>query len=57
MALPEILEGKLRLPLIGAFPALNARPQELLGEWLTRIEEDLVLRLESEYRAAQERLL
>ena len=69
MALPEILRGKLRLPLIGApmfivsgpelviaqckagvvgsFPALNARPQAALGEWIERIKDEL-----GEYSAA-----
>jgi nitronate monooxygenase len=63
MALPGLLEGRLRVPLIGApmfiisgpelviaqckagivgsFPALNARPQAMLGEWLKRIEDEL----------------
>jgi len=63
MALPEILRGRLRLPVVGsplfvistpdlvlaqckagimgAFPALNARPTALLDEWLHRIKEDL----------------
>ncbi|NQV86289.1 MAG: nitronate monooxygenase [Woeseiaceae bacterium] len=63
MALPKALEGKLRVPLIGApmfivsgpelviaqcqagivgsFPALNARPQSMLGEWIKRIEDAL----------------
>ena len=63
MALPNSLEGRLRLPLIGApmfivsgpalvieqckagivgsFPALNARPQEKLDEWITEIKEAL----------------
>ena len=63
MALPAALEGKLRIPLIGApmfivsgpelvisqcqsgivgsFPALNARPQEMLGEWIKQIKESL----------------
>lgn len=61
MSLPAALDGKLRLPLIGApmflvshpdlvvaqctsgivgsFPALNARPQALLDEWLTDIRQ------------------
>ena len=60
MALPASLEGKLRIPLIGApmfivsgpelvseqckagivgsFPALNARPQETLVEWIRQIK-------------------
>ncbi len=63
MALPAVLEGTLRLPLIGApmfivsgpelvaeqckagivgsFPALNARPQETLVEWIQQIKADL----------------
>jgi nitronate monooxygenase len=63
MPLVPSLEGKLRLPVVGAplfivsgpelviaqckagivgsFPALNARPQSMLGEWLTRIKEEL----------------
>jgi nitronate monooxygenase len=63
MALPDILRGRLRLPLIGAplfvistpdlvlaqckagivgaFPALNARPASKLDEWLQQIREEL----------------
>jgi nitronate monooxygenase len=63
MALPSLLDGKLRLPLIGApmfivsgpelvaaqckagivgsFPALNARPQEALAEWIRQIKGEL----------------
>jgi nitronate monooxygenase len=62
MALPSILEGRLRMPLIGApmfivsgpelvieqckagivgsFPALNARPQEALIDWIRQIKEE-----------------
>ena len=60
MALVSNLDGKLRLPVVGAplfivsgpelviaqckagivgsFPALNARPQSMLGDWLIRIK-------------------
>ena len=63
MALVSKLDGKLRLPVVGAplfivsgpelviaqckagivgsFPALNARPQSMLGDWLARIKEEL----------------
>jgi len=63
MALPEVLKGKLRVPLIGApmfivsgpelviaqcqagivgsFPALNARPQPVLADWIKRIKDEL----------------
>jgi len=69
MGLPAALEGKLRLPLIGApmfivshpalviaqckagivgsFPALNARPQEVLDDWIQEIKDTL-----AEYSAA-----
>ncbi|MDH3351189.1 MAG: nitronate monooxygenase, partial [Gammaproteobacteria bacterium] len=69
MGMPPALEGRLRLPLIGApmfivsnpalviaqckagivgsFPALNARPQEQLDEWIREIKEAL-----AEYSAA-----
>jgi nitronate monooxygenase len=63
MPLPAVLEGNLRLPLIGApmfivsnpdlviaqctsgivgsFPALNARPQEALDDWIVQIKDAL----------------
>lgn len=63
MPLPAILQGNLRIPVIGApmfivsgpelviaqckagivgsFPALNARPQTMLDEWLIRIKDEL----------------
>jgi nitronate monooxygenase len=63
MPLPAALDGKLRIPLIGApmfivsnpalviaqctagivgsFPALNARPQEMLDEWIREIKDAL----------------
>lgn len=63
MALVPHLEGKLKIPVVGAplfivsgpelvisqckagvvgsFPALNARPQEVLDEWIIRIKEEL----------------
>jgi nitronate monooxygenase len=63
MPIPEVLQGRLRLPLIGSpmfivstpklvaaqckagivgsFPALNARPQPLLDEWLSELTEEL----------------
>jgi len=63
MALPPLLENRLRIPVIGApmfivsgpelvlaqckagivgaFPALNARPESVLDEWLARISDEL----------------
>ncbi len=63
MPLPQLLQGRLRLPVIGSplfivsgpelviaqckagivgsFPALNARPVEILREWILRIQSEL----------------
>ena len=63
MSLPDVLRGRLRIPVVGAplfiisqpdlviaqckagvvgsFPALNARPAELLDSWLTQIAAEL----------------
>ena len=63
MALPALLQNRLRIPvvgsplfiisnpdlviaqckagIVGSFPALNARPAEMLGTWLQRINEEL----------------
>jgi nitronate monooxygenase len=63
MPIPKVLEGRLRLPVIGSpmfivstpplimaqckagivgsFPALNARPAELLDDWLSQMSEAL----------------
>jgi nitronate monooxygenase len=63
MSLPQLLQGRLRLPVIGSplfivsgpdlviaqckagivgsFPALNARPIEVLREWIVRIKSEL----------------
>ncbi|KHJ62291.1 NAD(P)H-dependent flavin oxidoreductase, partial [Burkholderia glumae] len=38
---PELVLAQCKAGIVGSFPALNARPAELLDEWLTRIEEEL----------------
>ena len=38
---PELVIAKCKAGIVGSFPALNARPQSMLGEWLTRIKEEL----------------
>ena len=35
---PDLVIAQCRAGIIGAFPALNARPAEQLDDWLTRIE-------------------
>ena len=35
---PELVIEQCKAGVIGSFPALNARPQEELDQWLTRIE-------------------
>lgn len=38
---PELVIAQCKAGIVGAFPALNARPQTLLDEWLCHIEEEL----------------
>jgi len=38
---PALVIAQCCAGIVGAFPALNARPQELLDEWLTTIEQGL----------------
>lgn len=38
---PELVIAQCKAGIIGSFPALNARPAEVLGEWLTRIKTEL----------------
>ncbi len=35
---PDLVIAQCRSGIVGSFPALNARPQEVLDEWLGRIE-------------------
>jgi nitronate monooxygenase len=38
---PDLVIAQCKAGIVGAFPALNARPQALLDEWLHRITEEL----------------
>ena len=38
---PELVSAQCKAGIVGAFPALNARPQLMLDEWLSRIREEL----------------
>jgi nitronate monooxygenase len=38
---PELVIAQCKAGIVGSFPALNARPVEKLGEWLSRIEDEL----------------
>jgi nitronate monooxygenase len=38
---PELVIEQCKAGILGAFPALNARPQDVLDTWLTRIEDAL----------------
>jgi len=44
---PELVLAQCKAGIVGSFPALNARPQELLDEWLSQMEQEL-----SDYKAA-----
>jgi nitronate monooxygenase len=38
---PELVIAQCQAGIVGSFPALNARPPELLDAWLTRIRDEL----------------
>src|SRR3546814_14801048 len=38
---PDLVTAQCAAGIVGTFPSLNARPQEALDDWLTRIEAGL----------------
>lgn len=38
---PDLVIAQCKAGVVGSFPALNARPAEVLDQWLTRISEEL----------------
>jgi nitronate monooxygenase len=38
---PELVIAQCKAGIVGAFPALNARPKEMLEEWILRIKSEL----------------
>jgi len=44
---PELVIAQCKAGIVGSFPALNARPPEVLEEWIIRIKEEL-----ADYQAA-----
>ena len=38
---PELVIAQCKAGIVGSFPALNARPQELLDDWLSQIQGEL----------------
>ena len=47
ISVPELVIAHCKAGIIGSFPALNARPQEVLEEWIIQIKSEL-----AEYQAA-----
>lgn len=41
VAQPELVLAQCKAGIVGSFPALNARPKELLDDWLHRINDEL----------------
>src|SRR6266404_5995037 len=41
ISVPDLVIAQCKAGIVGAFPALNARPQSLLDEWLARIKQEL----------------
>ncbi len=38
---PDLVIAQCKAGIIGSFPALNARPAEMLDEWLSKIKAEL----------------
>lgn len=38
---PELVIAQCKAGIVGSFPALNARPKELLEEWIVRVKDEL----------------
>ena len=38
---PELVIAQCKSGIVGSFPALNARPQNILDEWIIRIKDEL----------------
>ena len=36
---PELVIAQCKSGIVGSFPALNARPQNVLDEWIVRIKD------------------
>jgi nitronate monooxygenase len=47
VSVPDLVIAQCKAGIVGAFPALNARPQALLEEWIVRIKAEL-----AEFQAA-----
>ena len=41
ISVPDLVIAQCKAGVVGSFPALNARPPELLDEWIARIKEEL----------------
>ncbi len=41
ISVPDLVIAQCKAGVVGSFPALNARPPELLDEWLARIKQEL----------------
>ena len=38
---PDLVIAQCKAGIVGSFPALNARPQHVLDEWIVRIKKEL----------------
>ena len=47
---PELVIAQCKSGIVGSFPALNARPQHVLDEWITRIKDELAKAKEADPR-------
>src|SRR5262245_64486165 len=41
VSVPELVVAQCKAGIVGSFPALNARPKELLEQWIVQIKTEL----------------
>ena len=52
---PTLVTAQCKAGIVGSFPALNARPQPLLKDWIRKIKDDLAAyKEEKNYRKVYE---
>ena len=52
---PALVAAQCKAGIVGSFPALNARPAELLDTWLTDLQRELAIRTPGSARSRSTR--
>jgi len=53
---PELVIAQCKAGIVGSFPALNARPQTMLDEWIHQITEELADRKSTRLNSSHDQI-